>query len=62
MFYDSFKISLIFVILFYNQNHDHNILKLLDILKIFLSPQVKESVIISNKYGIYELPHELSND
>ena len=53
MFYDSFKISLIFVILFYNQNHDHNILKLLDILKIFLSPQVKESVIISNKYGIY---------
>ena len=27
-----------------------------------LSPQVKWSVIISNQYGIYELPHELSND
>ena len=30
--------------------------------QIFLSPQVKGSVIISNKYGIYELPHELPND
>ena len=26
--------------------------------KIFLSPQVKRSVIISNKHDIYELPHE----
>ena len=30
--------------------------------KIFLSPQVKLIMIISNKYGIYELPHELTND
>ena len=30
--------------------------------KIFVSPQVKRIVIISNKHGIYELPHELSND
>ena len=30
--------------------------------QIFLSPQVKRSLIISNKYGIYELPHKLSND
>ena len=32
--------------------------------EIFLSPQVKQIVIIiiSNKHGIYELPHELSND
>ena len=30
--------------------------------QIFLSPQVKPIVIISNKYGIYELPHELPND
>ena len=30
--------------------------------QIFLSPQVKRSVIISNKCGIYELPHELPND
>ena len=30
--------------------------------KIFLSAQVKRSVIISNKHGIYELPYELPND
>ena len=30
--------------------------------KIFLSPQVKQSAIISNKYTIKELPHELLND
>ena len=30
--------------------------------QIFLSPQVKRSVIISNKQEVYELPHELPND
>ena len=30
--------------------------------KIFVSPQVKRIVIISNKHGIYDLPHELPND
>ena len=30
--------------------------------KIFVSPQVKPIVIISNKHGIYELPNELPND
>ena len=30
--------------------------------QIFLSPQVKRIVIISNKHGIYELPQELPND
>ena len=30
--------------------------------KIFESPQVKPTVIIRNKHGIYELPHELPND
>ena len=29
---------------------------------IFLSSQVKRTVIISNKHGIYELPHKLAND
>ena len=29
--------------------------------KIFVSPQVKRIVVISNKHGIYELPHELPN-
>ena len=32
------------------------------IYQIFLSPQVKQIVIISNKYGIYELPHKLPNN
>ena len=30
--------------------------------QILLSPQVKQSKITSNKYGIWELPHELPND
>ena len=29
--------------------------------QIFLPPQVKRSAIISNKQGVYELPHELPN-
>ena len=28
----------------------------------FYSPQIKRSVIISNKHSIYELPHQLPND
>ena len=30
--------------------------------QMLLSPQVKWSVIISNKHGIYKMPHELPND
>ena len=30
--------------------------------QIFFSPQVKRSVIISNKHGTYELPHKFPND
>ena len=30
--------------------------------QIFISPQVKRSVMISNKHCIYKLPDELSND
>ena len=29
---------------------------------MFLSAQVKQNVIIINKHGIYELPHEFPND
>ena len=29
--------------------------------QIFFSPQVKRSVIISNKHGTYELPNDLGN-
>ena len=30
---------------------------LLMFYQIFLSPQVKQSLIISNKQGVYQLPH-----
>ena len=30
--------------------------------QLFLSPEVKQSVIISNKQGVYEMLHELPND
>ena len=30
--------------------------------QIFLSPQVKRIMIISNKHGMYELRHELRNN
>ena len=32
------------------------------IYQILLWPQVKRWVIITDKHGIYELPHELQND
>ena len=35
---------------------------ILRIDKIFVSPQVKRLVIISNKHGTYKLPHELPNN
>ena len=31
-------------------------------LQVFVSPQVKRCPIITDKHGIYELPHELQND
>ena len=37
----------------------HSILRPLIFHQIFLSPQVKRNVIISNKRDIYELPREL---
>ena len=42
--------------------YDLNILGLLMFHQIFLSPQVKRRVIISNKDSIYDLPQELPND
>ena len=45
-----------------NYNPGHNILRLFNVWQVFLSPQLKRFVIISNKYGIYELHHELPND
>ena len=48
--------------LVYGYNHFHNILRLFDVYLIFLSPQVKQSAVIGNKHGIYELPHKLPND
>ena len=43
-------------------NQFHNILRLFDVLQIFLSRQVKQSRIITYKHGIDELTHELPND
>ena len=43
-------------------NYFHNILRVLDVCQIFVSSQVKQSAIVSNKHGIYKLPNELSND
>ena len=42
---------------YFKYNHGHNTLRL-----FATSPQVKQSVVTSNKYGIYELPNELLND
>ena len=36
--------------------------EVLILYQIFFSPQVKQSVIISNKHGTYELPHELPKE
>ena len=30
--------------------------------QIFFSPQMKRCAIITDKHGIYELPHKFSND
>ena len=43
-------------------NLGHNISRLFDILAVFLSPQVKRNMIISNKLGIYDLSDELPNN
>ena len=45
-----------------NHNHGNNILRLFDTSPNFFSPQVEQSLITSNKHGIYELLHELPND
>ena len=44
-------------------NLGHNIVRLFDVLPNFLfSPQVKRTVTVSNKHGIYELLHKLPKD
>ena len=45
----------------FEENHGHNILRLFDVNQTFVSPLGKQSVIISNKHGIYELSYELPN-
>ena len=51
----------------FSDSHGHNILRIVITFyfcyyKIFFSPQVQRSVIISNKHVIYELPDELPKD
>ena len=53
------KIKFEFKILWKHYNPGHNIEDILMFDKIFVSPQVKRIVIISNKHGIYELPNDL---
>ena len=43
-------------------NHFHNILRLSDVLPIFVLPKVKQCAIVTYKHGIYEMPHKLLND
>ena len=40
----------------------HNILRFLDVLQIFFSPQVKRCAIITYKHGIHDFAQELLND
>ena len=35
---------------------------ILILYQFFFPPQVKQSMIISNKHGVYELDHELPNE
>ena len=46
----------------WTSNHFPNILRHFDVCQTSLSPQVKRWEVITYKYGIYELPHELPND
>ena len=46
----------------FGDNHFHKISDFLLFYQIFLSPQLKRCAIIAYKHGIYELPHELTND
>ena len=43
-------------------NHGNDIARLLMFYQIFLSPQVKRSLIIGNKQGVYVLPQEFPNN
>ena len=47
--------------MFNDHNHGHIILRKYYV-QIARSQQVERSMIISNKYGICELPHELPTD
>ena len=43
-------------------NHDHNILRLFDVLSNFHLTTTETSAIIDNKHGIYELLYRLANN
>ena len=44
------------------ENYGHKIMRTFKFYQIFFSSQVKRSMVISNKYDIYELPNELPKD
>ena len=43
-------------------NSSHNIWRLFYVSPNLISPQVEKSLIISNDYGTYELPHKFPNE
>ena len=43
-------------------SHGHKILTGFDVCPNFSLPQVKQSEVINNKHGVYELPHKLLID
>ena len=52
----------IFIISSAKISYNQFLLRLFDVLQVFLSPQVKRCTIITYKHGTQELPHELWND
>ena len=44
-----------------SENHSHNVLRFFDIDQMFLSPLVKQRVIIRNKHVINKSPNDLQN-
>ena len=52
----------IFIISSAKISYNQFLLRLFDVLQVFLSPQVKRCTIITYKHCTQELPHELWND
>ena len=58
---NSHFVLILYILSHFCYNYGHNILRILA-YKILSLPNVKRSLIINNKHGIYKLPHELLNE